>query len=230
MTIIEGQETSQQQEQQDKSQKQQLISPKPELYFVVKPWAELTTQELYDFLKIRSDVFVVEQNCVYPDVDGKDHKAIHCMGYVNNPLNDNKPEMVAYTRIFKKGDYFDKNSCVGRVVVATKWRAYGYGHHLLDKGIEILIENFTMPITISAQLYLFKFYTAHGFKQVSEQYLEDDIPHIEMLLEEKDLTGSNVQFIGKCKYDGESQLYEKITVNTDVDTTTADIAIIAENQ
>jgi ElaA protein len=176
------------------------ITPTPPIYFVVKSWAEVTGQEVHDFLKIRSDVFIVEQDTVYPDIDGKDYRSIHVMGYIDNPLTQ-KQEMVAYCRVFKKGDYFDSNSCVGRVVVATQWRAYGYGHYLLNKGIEVLLERFTMPCVISAQLYLCKFYTSHGFKQMTEQYLEDNIPHIEMLLQEEDLTGDNARFIGKCKYD-----------------------------
>lgn len=177
------------------------FTPTPPIRFVVKPFDELTGREVHDFLKIRSDVFVVEQNAIYHDVDGKDERALHCLGYITHPETQ-KEIMVAYCRLFKKGDYFDKNSCVGRVVVATEWRAYGYGHVLLDKGIEVVVENFTMPITISAQLYLQQFYTAHGFKQVSEEYLEDGIPHIEMLLEEGDLKGPNAKYIGSCKYDG----------------------------
>ena len=88
--------------------------------FLVKLFTELTISELYQILQLRSEVFVVEQDCVYQDVDGKDQKSLHVFGVKNKKI-------VAYTRIFKPGDYF-KNASIGRVVVAQKERAYGYGH------------------------------------------------------------------------------------------------------
>ncbi|APG65809.1 GNAT family N-acetyltransferase [Tenacibaculum todarodis] len=141
--------------------------------FTVKNFTELTINELYAILQLRSEVFVVEQDCVYQDIDYKDQKSLHILGFKNDKI-------VAYTRIFKPGDYFD-NSSIGRVVVAAEERKYGYGHHLMKASIEAVNTYFKVEeITISAQLYLKNFYETHGFKQIGEQYLEDGIPHIRM--------------------------------------------------
>lgn len=141
--------------------------------FSTKSFQELTTTELYQILQLRSEVFVVEQDCVYQDLDFKDQKALHVIGFKNDKI-------VAYTRIFKSGDYF-KNASIGRVVVQENERKYGYGHHLMKASIKAIKENFKEDIiTISAQVYLKKFYESHGFYQVGEEYLEDGIPHIRM--------------------------------------------------
>ena len=143
------------------------------LTFKIKRFNELSIQELYQLLQLRSEVFVVEQNCVYQDIDGKDEKAIHVLGLYDN-------EIVAYTRLFDKGYYFDEAS-IGRVVVSEKVRAKKWGHELMKVSIEVIEREFkTFNITISAQVYLKKFYETHKFKQTSEMYLEDDIPHIQM--------------------------------------------------
>jgi ElaA protein len=142
--------------------------------FITKSFSELNTTELYQILQLRSEVFVVEQDCVYQDLDYKDQKALHILGYKNDKI-------IAYTRIFKPGDYFE-NSSIGRVVVAASERKYGYGHHLMKASILAIKENFNEDfITISAQVYLKKFYESHQFKQIGEEYLEDGIPHIEMV-------------------------------------------------
>lgn len=141
--------------------------------FITKSFQELTVDELYQILQLRSEVFVVEQDCVYQDLDFKDQKALHILGIKNNKI-------VAYTRIFKPGDYF-KNSSIGRVVVAALERKYGYGHTLMKASIKAIKENFNQElITISAQVYLKKFYESHQFNQIGEEYLEDGIPHIRM--------------------------------------------------
>jgi ElaA protein len=141
--------------------------------FQIKCFNELSIHELYELLKLRAEVFVVEQNCVYQDVDGKDEKAIHVLGYFEGNL-------AAYTRIFDKGHYFDEAS-IGRVVTAPKYRSMKFGHDLMQVSIDAVEENFKeRAITISAQEYLKKFYESHGFVQTSEMYLEDDIPHIQM--------------------------------------------------
>jgi ElaA protein len=143
------------------------------LTFKIKRFNELSLQELYQLLQLRSEVFVVEQNCVYQDIDGKDEKAIHVLGFYNN-------EIVAYTRLFDKGYYFEEAS-IGRVVVSQKVRAKKWGHDLMKVSIEAIEREFkTSAITISAQEYLKKFYETHRFEQTSEMYLEDDIPHIQM--------------------------------------------------
>ena len=138
-----------------------------------KIFNELSTQELYQILRLRSEVFVVEQNCVYQDIDNKDQKALHLFGILEG-------EIIAYSRLFKPGDYFEFSS-IGRVVVTEKHRDKNFGHELIDQSIFEINNLFKVQnITISAQLYLKKFYESHGFVATSETYLEDDIPHIEM--------------------------------------------------
>ena len=139
----------------------------------VKNFTELNTSELYNLLQLRSEVFVVEQDCVYQDIDFKDQKALHVLGYKNDVL-------IAYTRIFKPGDYF-KNSSIGRVVVKDSERKFNFGHQIMIASINAIKNNFKEDkITISAQKYLKKFYESHGFYQVDDEYLEDGIPHIRM--------------------------------------------------
>ena len=139
----------------------------------IKSFNELSLNELYSLLKLRSIVFVVEQNCVYQDIDGKDEKALHLIGEYNN-------EIVAYARLFKSGDYFE-NASIGRVVIHPEARDKKFGHEMMRQaiaGIETYFKE--TKITISAQLYLQKFYESHGFLKTSDVYLEDDIEHIEM--------------------------------------------------
>lgn len=139
-----------------------------------KTFEQLTTQELYDLLQLRSEVFVVEQNCVYQDIDGKDQKALHLLGYKEQKL-------VAYTRCFPPGIYF-KEPAIGRVLVRRSERMNSYGHIILEASIKALEEQFPdSTIKLSAQTYLKSFYEAHGFQQSGEGYLEDGIPHIAML-------------------------------------------------
>ncbi|MFT6748676.1 MAG: ElaA protein [Flavobacterium sp.] len=143
------------------------------LEYKIKAFKELSITELYSLLQLRSLVFVVEQNCVYQDIDGKDQKALHVLGYENEVL-------VSYTRLFNAGDYFE-NASIGRVIVHPDYRIKEYGHDLIRVSIAAITSNYQQEkITISAQLYLKKFYESHGFVQTSEMYLEDDIPHIEM--------------------------------------------------
>lgn len=140
----------------------------------IKKFDELSTHQLYALLALRSEVFVVEQDCVYQDLDGKDKKAHHIMGF------NSKGELVAYTRIFSSGDYFD-NASIGRVVVAPNQRKHGYGKIIMQKSMDYLVdEHLEKSITISAQVYLLKFYNELGFRESGEQYLEDGIPHVKM--------------------------------------------------
>ena len=140
----------------------------------IKTFQELTLDELYSVLQLRSEVFVVEQNCVYQDMDGKDKKALHILGFKDN-------ELVAYTRIFKPGDYF-KEASIGRVVVKNNYRGIGLAYSIMKSSIEVIQEHYkeTM-IKVSAQTYLREFYNNLGFKLVGEEYLEDGIPHIAMI-------------------------------------------------
>ena len=142
--------------------------------FTVKKFQELTTSELYEILQLRSEVFVVEQDCVYQDVDGKDQKALHVLGFKNDKI-------IAYTRLFDSEQYFDTPS-IGRVVVKDVERKYGYGHDLIKASIDAIDYFYRRTeITISAQTYLQNFYESHGFVKVGEEYLEDDISHIKMI-------------------------------------------------
>ena len=139
----------------------------------IKSFDQLSLNELYQILQLRSHVFVVEQNCVYQDIDGKDQKALHVLGTSENKI-------VAYSRLFKAGDYFEYAS-IGRVIVHQESRANKWGHNLMILSINAISTHFKeSKITISAQLYLQKFYESHGFVVVGDSYLEDDIPHIEM--------------------------------------------------
>ncbi len=141
----------------------------------LKTFDELTPYQLYAILQLRSEVFVVEQNCPYLDEDGKDLKSWHLMGWNEDNI------LVAYTRILKAGDSFAEAS-IGRVVSSPKVRGTGIGKILMQKSIEQLYGLFgQVPIRIGAQRYLEKFYESLGFVIAGEPYLEDDIPHIEMV-------------------------------------------------
>mgnify|MGYP000085434979 CR=1 FL=1 len=140
----------------------------------VKTFEQLSKQDLYNLLQLRSEVFVVEQDCVYQDIDGKDDKALHVLGFKNE-------KVVAYTRIFKPGDYFEKAS-IGRVVVAENERLHKYGYDIMKASIKAIKDHFNQTeIKISAQGYLNKFYSNLGFKSIGEAYLEDGIPHVAMI-------------------------------------------------
>ena len=142
----------------------------------IKKFQELSLIELYDLLQLRSEVFVVEQDCVYQDIDGKDDKALHILGKVNNKL-------VAYTRCFKPGEYFDISS-IGRVVVHKNFRNKGLAHTIMNPSIEIITQRHKInQIKVSAQTYLKSFYEFHGFKKKGDEYSEDGIPHISMILD-----------------------------------------------
>ena len=141
---------------------------------IAKRFEELTLDELYAILKNRIDVFVVEQQCPYPEIDGKDKQAWHVMLMEGN-------EIAAYLRVLEAGVSFDHVS-IGRVL-STKRRS-GYGRILLKEGIRIAFEELkAKEIWIEAQSYAKNFYANEGFKQTSEEFLEDGIPHIRMVLE-----------------------------------------------
>lgn len=139
-----------------------------------KTFKQLTIDDLYAILQLRSEIFVVEQNCVYQDIDYQDQQALHVLG-----IKDKK--LVAYTRIFKPGDYFEYAS-IGRVLVKSVERKHLYGYDIMNTSIDA-VKNYydTSKIKISAQVYLKDFYTNLGFKAVGEEYLEDGIPHIGMM-------------------------------------------------
>ena len=141
---------------------------------VIKKFSELSTEEIYNILKLRSEVFVVEQNCVYQDIDEKDKKATHLFIEKNN-------EIIAYTRIFKKGDYYEENPSIGRVVVSKKERGKNLGKEIMLNSIEFIKKELEgIKIELSAQKYLDKFYKDLDFYSEGEDYLEDGIPHQRM--------------------------------------------------
>jgi ElaA protein len=144
-----------------------------------KPFEELTVYELYNIMRLRAEVFIVEQNCPYQDADGKDLKSFHLMGY------DEDKELVVYSRILPQHVSYPEAS-IGRVVSSPKVRGTGAGKKLMDKSLEIISQKFgNVPVKIGAQAYLKKFYEGFGFVQTSEEYMEDNIPHIEMILSRK---------------------------------------------
>ena len=143
--------------------------------FRLKTFNELSAIELYEILKLRSEIFVVEQNCVFLDMDNKDQMAMHLMGEISG-------ELIAYTRLYNKNQYYNEAS-IGRVVISPRHRNLKYGHVLLQESIATIQRIFYISnIRIGAQCYLQKFYESHGFKIDGETYLEDGIPHVEMIL------------------------------------------------
>lgn len=143
------------------------------LEWKIIPFDLLSVHELYEILRLRSEIFVVEQNCVYLDLDGKDQKALHLFGTFEGKI-------VAHARLFKPGISF-VHASIGRVTVEAKHREKKWGHELMRQAIAGILDHYgETEITIGAQLYLKKFYESHGFVQTSEMYLEDDIPHIQM--------------------------------------------------
>jgi len=136
---------------------------------------ELNLTELYAILRVRGFVFVVEQNCPYLDPDDKDQKSFHLCGWDNDKL-------VAYTRIMPPGLAFEEAS-IGRVLTSQDIRKQGAGRELMEISIEKTLHQFSVDkIRIGAQIYLQDFYASLGFKKNSDEYMEDGIPHIEMLL------------------------------------------------
>ncbi|KGA96784.1 GNAT family acetyltransferase [Alkalihalobacillus alcalophilus ATCC 27647 = CGMCC 1.3604] len=154
--------------------------------WVVKEFNQLTNEELYEIIRLRVNVFIVEQNCPYEELDGADKKALHLF------LKDEKGAMLAYSRLFLKGDYFEEAS-IGRVIVAQKQRSLGYGVQLLNKAISILEEEKEQKsIFIQAQSYLEKFYQSFGFYSVSESYMHDGLLHTDMRKERNKPIGGSI--------------------------------------
>ena len=144
------------------------------IHFKTKKFEELDSNELYKLLKLRAEIFIVEQNCAYLDIDNYDLKALHVLGF------DNSNEIIAYARLLPKG-YYHQEAGIGRVLINKKVRKLGYGKLLMNFAISETMNHFnTDEILISAQLYLKFFYTNLGFKAEGETYLEDEIPHIKM--------------------------------------------------
>ena len=140
----------------------------------LKKFDELSVRELYSILRLRNEVFVIEQNCIYQDTDNIDQDAYHLMGWENNNL-------VAYTRIIPPANE-NSEPAIGRVVTAPGERGKGMGRQLMEESIRHVYLLFgNRPIRIGAQVYLRKFYGELGFLPEGEPYLEDGIEHIHMI-------------------------------------------------
>lgn len=147
-----------------------------DIHFYYSTFDQLTTRELYEMLALRQQVFVVEQDCPYLDADGKDYKCLHVLG------KDSEAQIIAHTRIVPPGISYDQYSSIGRVVISEKMRGSGIGKALMHYSMQLTYEKYPLiPIKISAQVYLTKFYENLGFVVDGEAYLEDDIPHIGMV-------------------------------------------------
>jgi ElaA protein len=144
--------------------------------WICKPFDQLSLADLYSILRLRSEVFIVEQTCAYQDLDNKDQQSWHLMGWQDSLL-------CAYTRLIPPGISYPEAS-IGRVVTSGAVRRLGIGKELMEKSIEEARKLYgNTPIRIGAQVYLEKFYTTLGFIKSSDVYMEDGIPHIEMLLQ-----------------------------------------------
>ena len=142
---------------------------------IIKKWDDLSKEEVEKIFSLRSEVFIVEQECPYQDVDGRDPEADHLLLYEKNIL-------CGYTRIFPKNTYF-KEASFGRTVVKKIHRGKGYGHTLVKESLKYLKKKNVDIVKISAQSYLTEFYASHGFVSRGEEYLEDNIPHTAMFFE-----------------------------------------------
>ena len=141
----------------------------------VKTFKELGLEELYKLLQLRSEIFVVEQECVFLDLDDKDQSALHVLGWKGS-------ELAAYARIFGPGDYF-REASIGRVAVCEEFRGTGLGIQVMKESIKAVKQRFgPVNIALSAQKYLEQFYKDLGFLTEGKEYLEDGIPHIRMVL------------------------------------------------
>ena len=151
------------------------MSTNPTIQWSTKHFSKLTVDELYAMLRLRSEVFVVEQNCIFLDMDNNDQIAYHTMGWLNG-------ELIATTRLFNVDQSYPGYQSIGRVVGSPKHRGIGAGKALMQYSIAECERLFGKhPIKIGAQLYLKKFYNEHGFEQAGEMYYEDEIEHIPMI-------------------------------------------------
>jgi ElaA protein len=147
------------------------------LIYTTKSFDQLTLLELYDIMRLRQEVFVVEQECPYLDADGKDIKAMHVLG------TDPNGSIQAYTRLLDRGISYDDYPSIGRVINSAAIRGSGEGKRLMQYSIEQIKNLYPGPIKIGAQAYLKRFYEGFGFVDMDMPYLEDGIPHLIMVLD-----------------------------------------------
>lgn len=147
-----------------------------EIHFDVKSFDSLTVDELYQVLALRQAVFIVEQACIFQDIDGQDADALHCLG------KDKTGKIIAYTRLFAKDVSYEGYVSIGRVVTAQDVRKSGIGRGLMQFSIQHCQKLWGKePIKIGAQSYLKKFYGSLGFEDTGIDYIEDGIPHVYMI-------------------------------------------------
>lgn len=145
------------------------------LHLKSKKFQELSLTELYELLKLRQEIFVVEQDCPYLDADGLDQESLHIMGFQSD-------KMLAYARVIPAGLQYENYTAIGRVVSSLSIRRQKLGTQLFKFALETCINTFPeSKIKLSSQVYIKSFYANFGFKEIGESYLEDDIPHIAMI-------------------------------------------------
>lgn len=145
------------------------------LKVVCLAFPELNVAQWYQIAQLRAEVFIVEQNCVYQDLDGRDQESLHLCIF-------EKGQLVAYCRLLPPGLAYENYASIGRVVTATAVRKSGMGRRLMKEALAALESRFhAVPIKISAQSYLLKFYESFGFEPFGDDYLEDGIPHRAMI-------------------------------------------------
>lgn len=146
---------------------------------IISSFSNLSTEQIYDAMKLRQDVFVIEQNCIYNDFDGYDKKAMHFLIYKDDML-------AAYSRIFAPNIKYQNESSIGRILVSKSHRGGTLGKLLIKESIEYCIKQFPdSVIRIEAQAALEKYYSDLGFLSDSEVYAVDDIPHLQMIYNPK---------------------------------------------
>lgn len=144
--------------------------------YITQSFNDLDNNTLYELLRLRSEVFVVEQNCVYLDLDNKDQDALHCYIQLENG------DITGYTRIFNIGKCYNDFTSIGRVIVNPQYRRQNFGKEIMKYSIKECEKIFGQhPIKIGAQQYLRKFYHELGFKETGNDYLEDGIPHTTLI-------------------------------------------------
>ncbi len=146
-----------------------------QLNWICKKYDELSLNELYEILRLRIEIFVIEQNCHYQDLDRKDQLAYHLMAFDGDCL-------VGCTRLFDRDVYFEGYTAIGRVVLKQSYRKEGTGKLLMHRSVQNCLELFgNHPIKIGAQKYLNRFYTGLGFEDTGIEFEEDGIPHSYMI-------------------------------------------------
>lgn len=146
------------------------------MQFTLSSFDALSNEQLYAIMRFRQEVFVVEQDCPYVDADNRDQDALHLMGY-------HKDVLMAYARILPKGISYKDHASIGRVISHPNHRGSGFGKSIMQESIRICQQHYpNIPIKISAQTYAKGFYESLGFETIGEEYLEDDIPHVGMVL------------------------------------------------